>query len=211
MDNIEEGQKEPRKSCASGQNMKRNTHRLTLQQKIFCEAYVAMGPYAKAVKAAVKAGYKAPEKSIGDLMAKPEVLEYIDEMRIGARMRNNIAIDDLINEVAKIAFFDIRSCYDDLGQVLPIHLLDDVAAAAVAEANTEQRASIAGLVTETKIKARDKLAAINMLREMLGYREQQKKTIKDADGKIVSTEETNIGDSKIIFEDYSGKVNGSDL
>lgn len=198
-----EGQKEPYHKS------QKNTRRLTLQQKIFCETLVAMGPYAKLVKAAIKAGYVAPEKSIGDLMNKPEVLAYIEELRIGARMRNNITVDDLINEVAKIAFFDIRTCYDDFGQVKQIQDLDDIAAAAVAEANTAVTGipgSIAGMVTETKIKVRDKLAAINALRDMLGYKQSEMKVIKDANGSIVATEETYTGESKVIFEDYSGKV-----
>lgn len=198
-----EGQKEPY------HNSQKNTRKLTLQQKIFCEMLVAMGPYAKAVKAAMKAGYKVPEKSVGDLMVKPEVLAYIEELRIGARMRNNITIDDLINEIAKIAFFDIRTCYDEFGQVKQIQDLDDIAAAAVAEANTAVTGlpgSIAGMVTETKIKVRDKLAAINALRDMLGYKQSEMKVIKDANGAIVATEETYTGESKVIFEDYSGKV-----
>lgn len=202
-----EGQKEPY------HNSQKNTRKITLQQKIFCEMYVAMGPYAKAVKAAMKAGYAVPEKSVTDLLKKPEVLAYIEELRLGARMRNNVTIDDLINEVAKIAFFDIRSCYDELGNILPIQELDDIAAAAVSEASTENRNSIAGMITETKIKVRDKLAAINALRDMLGYKQSEVKIMKDADGKIIATEETITGESKVIFEDYSGKVktNGGDL
>lgn len=195
-----EGQKEPY------HNNQKNTRRLTLQQKIFCEMLVAMGPYAKAVKAAMRAGYKVPEKSVGDLMVKPEIIAYIEELRIGARMRNNITVDDLINEIAKIAFFDIRTCYDEFGQVKQIQDLDDIAAAAVAEANTETKNSIAGMVTETKIKVRDKLAAINALRDMLGYKQSEVKTVRDAEGKIIVTEETITGDTKVIFEDYSGKV-----
>jgi len=213
MDNIEEGQKELHKEGGPGNNMKRNTHRLTLQQKIFCEAYVSMGPYAKAVKAAVKAGYKAPEKSIGDLMAKPEVQEYIDKMRLEARMRNNITIDDLINETAKIAFFDIRSVFnEETGKLKLVKDMDDVAAAAIAEINTDQWDSIdESNVTETKkVKLRDKLAAITMLRDMLGYRdkEKEKKTLKDAEGNIVGSEETEyITESQVVFKDFSGKVN----
>src|SRR5579859_6030938 len=100
--------------------------RLTLQQKIFCERYVGMGVLVNGVKAAVLAGYKVPQISSQQLLKKPEIIEYIDRLRYETRLRNNITIDDLINEYAKIAFADIRELYDEENKLKDIKEMDDM-------------------------------------------------------------------------------------
>lgn len=201
----------PKKRRGPQQKMQNNRLRLNLQQKMFCEAYVAMGPNARYVKAAAKVGYVNPRDAGVKLIAKPEVLAYIEELRRSARLRNNIEIDDIISEYAKIAFFDIREMYDpETGELKAVKDWDDIAGAAIGSVSVDTRFSqVEGVtITTAKIAPRDKLIALNGLRDMLGYKEREKKVIKDGAGNIIGTEETERipVQAKVIFEDHSGKA-----
>jgi len=177
--------------------------KLTLQQRIFVEHYVTSGPYANATKSAAYAKYKMPHISGNDLLTRKPVIEFIDKMREETRMRNNITIDDLINEYAKIAFADPRELYDEDGNLLPIHKLNDVLAGAISTIEQEEIRILGESVgTLKKIKRYDKMTALNALREMLGFKSAEMIIRRGPDGRILETEETvNPDEHKVIFED----------
>lgn len=189
------------------------THaRLSLQQKIFCEKYVGMGVLVNAVKAAVLAGYKVPHVSAPALLKKPEVQAYIDQLRYETRLRNNITIDDIINELAKIAFADIRELYDEENKLKDIKDMDDICAAAIKDFEVEKRYMSGDSddmmnIETTKVRRYDKLNALNALRECLGFKQREMTIKRDAQGKIIETEETVDPDvNKVVFEDNSGET-----
>src|SRR5882724_3724912 len=89
----------------------RPNEKLTERQRLFCEEYIAQGPLTSPVKAAEKAGYSSPHTVAYQIMRKPLVVAYLEKRNAEARLRTNIQVDDLIEELAKIVFFDPRSLY----------------------------------------------------------------------------------------------------
>lgn len=193
---------------------------INLQEKLFCEFYVAQAPYFHLGKAATAAGYSKPQSAGSRLMIKPAIQAYIEDLRRKAAMRNNIRLDDIINELAKIAFRDIRGYYTEDGQLKKITDLTDKEAAAlegweVDEIKEWLEGNSVVVGVNKKIKLTDKLKALDMLRDCLGFKEMQKsKTIRrNAQGEVIETETTEgvSQDDKIIFEDHTGGTPNADL
>jgi len=191
---------------------------LTNQQMLFCEAYVRQAPLFNARQAAIRAGYSPTSAgTIGpELLIKEPVKEYIEELRKNAALRNHITLDDIINELAAIAFFDPARLYDEKGNVIDIHKLDPIITRAIGTIEREEVSDWTGKETVTwRVKPLDKIAAMQLLMECLGYKHKGVMVKRDATGKIIETEETEtgrqIGDSKVIFEDYSENANPSDI
>lgn len=182
---------------------------LSMRERLFCEHYVTAGPLARPIKSAAFAGYKAPQISGNQLLRRPAVQAYIDNLRIETRLRNNITVDDIINELMKIAFADIRLLYNEDGSMKPIHELDaDIAATIKDVESREERDKDTGEIIETtirKVTRADKLNALSQLRDMLGFKQREIMVRKDAQGNVLETLEK-VGDDphKVIFEDNSG-------
>lgn len=183
--------------------------RLTEQQRKFCENYMSMGVFTNLEKAARDAGY-AELRSAGAIFKLPQVQEYLDHLRFEARQRTNISIDDVIRETAKIAFFDIRRLVDKNGKFIPLQDLDDITAAAIKSIKVDQ--DFDPLVDEIQngkstVEIHDKIVALKMLQELLGYKNNQIMTIKrDANGKVIETQqqiEGGAGQHEVIFTDNS--------
>ena len=175
---------------------------LNLQQKTFCELYVSQPLDERAIDAAKKAGYA--EKSIvtttSVLLKRPDIQTYISELRVAARLRSDITLDRIIDEYAKVAFFDIRTIYDERGNMKPVHELDDIAAAAIASIEVE-RDNVLTWTDTVRIRTRDKLQALDRLRECLGFKLQMQKTeTRDAQGNLIQTETTQLIDLPIVFK-----------
>jgi len=66
------------------------------------------------------------------LKKQPAIQAAIIEAMEAASKRAEITQDDILRELGKIAFQDIRKLYDPAGNLLPVHLLDDDTAASVA-------------------------------------------------------------------------------
>lgn len=186
---------------------------LNLQQKLFCEIYVHQAPFFNSGKAYREAGYSDSSRQGSTLLRRPAIAAYIEELRYAACLRNNITLDDIINQYARIAFFDPRSIYDETGKLLKMIDFDDVAATAIASYDQEEiGAGEYNIGTLKKVKPYDRIVALDRLRECLGFKEKMVKTKRDAEGKLLETEETEFsGDTKIIYEDHSGKLNDEDI
>lgn len=188
--------------------------RLSLQEKIFCEAYIAMSPMPNLIKCAVRAGYKQPNASATQLMGRPHVVDYIDALRADARRRNNVTVDDIISEYMKIAFSDIREMFDEQGNLIPIHKLNDVVAASIKHFEIDEEGSADDVFSSRtkKISRHDKLTALNALRELLGFKEREVKIKRDAAGNVIETEETvNPDRHEVIFTDNSLPTTDGDM
>lgn len=181
---------------------------ITAQQMHFCEIYVSNVPFTNPRQAALEAGYS--EGAFGYYLLKtPKIQAYIKELREEARMRLNVTIDDCIKVVAKIAFADIRDLYDEHNNLKNIRDLDDMTAAAVSSIEVGEEKDIMADIKTTRtisVKFRDKLSAVKLLTEMLGYKENELKIMRDSVGRIIGTEESVkglIAPHKVIFTDNS--------
>lgn len=190
--------------------------KLTIRELAFCQIYIAQAPFFNATKAAKEAGYAEARNKSWTLLQLDIVKEKIAELREAAAIRNNIKLDDIINQYANKAFFDIREIYDEEGKLMPVKEFSDRAAVnvigveveAIYEGFGKERIQIGEL---KKVKISDQtIVALDRLRECLGWKEKEKKVKRDAEGKIIETEETESGpvEDKVIFEDHSGKVSG---
>lgn len=195
-------------AMTGGQAPPERGSKLNLQKKLFVEAYVAQAPMFNATKAATLAGYKDAVQSGYQLLRRKDIQEYIDQLRYAARLRNNITLDDVINVYAKIAFFDPRSIYDEQGAMIKVSEFDDVAAMAISVIKSEElTAGEFNIGRTTEIKPYDRIAALDRIRECLGWKDKERKVTRDGHGNIIQTEDTEqVTEDKIIFEDHSGEV-----
>lgn len=170
---------------------------LNKRQRQFVEEYLID---LSGTHAAIRAGYSAKTASriSQELFSKPHVAEAVRKGMEERAKRNKISQDRVLQEYAKIAFFDPRRLYDDQGNLVPIqNLPEDVAAAiagvdvvvgkksdvAVAEAAAEAAggASSTTAITTTvrKIKLVDKKGALDSLARHLGmFLDKSEVTIK---------------------------------
>lgn len=75
---------------------------------------------------------------------------------------------NVLSELARIAFFDIRNLFDDQGRPLPVQKLDEVTAAAISSIKVQQLGKADGFATVIEYKLNDKLKALDKLARYLG-------------------------------------------
>ena len=103
---------------------------LTGKQKRFVEEYLID---LNATQAAIRAGYSAKTAySMGQrLLKEAEIQTAIQEAMNIRADRTQITQDNVLNELSKIGFSDIRKAFDDDGRLLPVHMLPDSIAPAI--------------------------------------------------------------------------------
>ncbi len=148
---------------------------LTPKQKIFADEYLIDLNATRAYKVAyprVKKDTVAATNG-GRLLRNAEVENYIDERMKEREKRTEITQDRVLQELAKLGFFDIRKLFDDSGKPLDITGLDDETAACIAGLEvmdvyegTGEDKEFAGYVKKYKLS--DKLKALELLGRHLG-------------------------------------------
>ena len=105
-------------------------NKLTSKQKRFCEEYLID---LNATQAAIRAGYsKKTARSIGnENLTKPDVQNHLRELQNKVQERNEITIDEVVNELATIGFFDIAECYNADGTLRNVNEMSERARKAV--------------------------------------------------------------------------------
>jgi len=103
---------------------------LNEQRKRFCEEYVID---LNGKQAAIRAGYsaKTAEVKASSLLSIVKVQDYIAELRAKQQLRTSITSDMVINELAKLAFSDIRDIYDDNGNLIAVNELPESVSATI--------------------------------------------------------------------------------
>lgn len=103
---------------------------LTPKQQRFVDEYLID---LNATAAYKRAGYVAEgnsaEVNASRLLSNAKVAEYVHEAMKLREKRTHITQDRVLQELARIAFFDIRKLYGADGSLKPMHELDDEAAA----------------------------------------------------------------------------------
>ena len=143
-------------------------HGLSAQEQVFVREYVATGNQTRAAREA----WGIAEPRTANMYARRALSRQVIKDKLAELGRpileaQQVTAQRVMLELARIAFADVRSLYDANGNLLPVHLLDDDTAAAVAsiEAETTMRGKgdQATPVTTIKVKRADKVAALNML------------------------------------------------
>lgn len=109
------------------------------------------------------------------LLAREDVQDYLQKLRESLSEKTGITQERVLQEIAKIAFSDIRNYYQDDNNLKPICDLDDNEAAALAsvksyEENMPGTSIVVGMNRE--IKLYDKLAGLEKLARHLGMYEK---------------------------------------
>jgi phage terminase small subunit len=149
---------------------------LNAKQQRFVDEYLTD---LNATQAAIRAGYSAKTASeqAYDLLRKPQIQELISERQQDRKQRTEITQDRVLQELARLAFLDIRRAFNDDGSLKPINELDDDTAAAIAGMDIVEMAGAAGMgpdgvdhipLQTKKIKLAEKKGAIELLMRHMG-------------------------------------------
>lgn len=150
---------------------------LNLKQQQFVAEYLVD---LNATQAAIRAGYSA--KTAGsqgfDLLKKPEIAAAIAAAQQERGKRTEITADRVLQELGRIAFFDLRKLYRPDGSLKAMHELDDDAAAVLAGVDVVEMQGSAEMGGEDgikhipeytkKVKIPDKVAALGLAMRHLG-------------------------------------------
>jgi phage terminase small subunit len=138
---------------------------LTPKKKRFAKEYIVD---LNQTQAAIRAEY-SPRSAYAQgcrLMKDAEVVEYIQVLMDKRSKRTEITADRVLEEIARIAFFNVKSLHDpNTGLLKNILELDDVQSAALAEvtetsAMDEERGAV---VINKKYKLYDKVKSLEQL------------------------------------------------
>jgi phage terminase small subunit len=150
---------------------------MTPKQQRFVEEYLID---LNATKAAERAGYsaKTANEQGARLLANVSVRSAIEDAKAARSERTHITQDRVLQELARIAFFDLRKLYREDGALKAMHELDDDAAAVLAGVDVVEMAG--GMKVEVdgemqhvpmytkKTKIPDKVAALGLAMRHLG-------------------------------------------
>jgi phage terminase small subunit len=141
--------------------------KLTMKQEKFSVEFVKNGGNAsKAYRATYNASKMKPEtvwRKAAELMGNGKVAARINALRMELNRKLEISAENALKEIAKIAFFDIRKLFDETGSLIPIHKLEEDAAAAIASLDVVTKMNGEHSVCIVKIKLWDKNAALEKL------------------------------------------------
>lgn len=141
---------------------------LSDKQKLFCDEYLID---LNATQAAIRAGYsKKTAYSSGQRLLKDVEVQKWVQFRMEERgKRTEITQDRVLEEYAKLAYFDPQKLYDENGNLLPVNKLDKDVAAALIGVDVTESIIDGNVVTLTKkVKYSDKKGALDSLARHLG-------------------------------------------
>lgn len=175
--------------------------KLPQRQLRFVEEYLLE---LNATKAAIKAGYsEKTARQIGSRLLTNMAIKSVINQRLKKQGDKNEELKQkVINEIGRIAFFDVRKAFDNEGKPLPVHQLDDDTAASIAGIEVEVEHSKTRKINEDgedvgdsiqteiarthKFKLADKHSALATLARHLGMFDKDKvKVTGDKDHPVV--------------------------
>lgn len=162
---------------------------LNPKQQKFADEYLID---ANSRQAVIRAGYspKHAKHQAYYLMRHPAVLQYLADKRTALGEATGIKAQAVLERYAAIAFFDIRTLYDEHQNLIPLHQLSPATAAAIAAVETLEKKDGTGKLV--KVRLHDKIDALNALAKHLGLFEKHNVQQKEEDRTIVF-----IGDMEI--------------
>src|SRR5690606_7990587 len=144
--------------------------------------------------ASIRAGYS--ENSAAEIgcenLIKPNIQKYIEFLNQERQLNTGITAKRVIEELAKIAFSDIRNVLTVDNALADVKQLDDDSAAAIASIKVTEDKSMGEVIGETKeVKLWDKLRALDSLGKHFGIFEKD-----NSQGKPTQTTVINLGEGK---------------
>ncbi|HEY8161721.1 MAG TPA: terminase small subunit [Methylocystis sp.] len=144
--------------------------KLTPRQARFVEEYLKD---LNATAAYIRAGYRSrgnsAEANAARLIRNDKVAEVIEKAKTERSKRNNIDADRVLQELARIAFFDIGKAFTPDGALKPLDEMDEDTRRALAGLEVVSLTSDGEHVgTLKKVKIADKLGALDRLARHLG-------------------------------------------
>lgn len=160
---------------------------LTAKQQRFCDEYLID---LNATEAAIRAGYsiKTARSIASENLTKPNIQKFISEQKEKISEELQVTREQVIAQYIKIGFFDIRTIYDDNGNLKPIKEVDDNAAAAIGGVETMELVSgkdSVHIADIKKVKIRDSKAALDSICKVMGFNAPEKVAQTDTKGKDV--------------------------
>lgn len=158
--------------------------KLTAKQTQFVAEYLID---LNATQAAIRAGYskKTASETGFENLRKPQIAIAISEAQEKRGLRTTVTADRVIQEIARIAFFDPRKMFGAGGQPLEVTDLDDDTAAAIGGLDvleewdgSGENKVLRGYVKKYKIA--DKNSALEKLAKHLGLYEMDNHQKTDA-------------------------------
>jgi phage terminase small subunit len=128
------------------------------KQKKFIDEYLVD---LNATQAAVRAGYAKPNQQGPRLLVNVGVQAALSEAMKARAGRIELRQDDVVREIARMAFSDIRKVFNADGSVKRVHEMDDATAASVSSVEFYPEGGY-------KIKLWDKNSAADKLMKHLG-------------------------------------------
>jgi len=158
-----------------------NNFGLSDKRLLFAQEYMVD---LNGAQAAIRAGYSkgSAASQASRLLTDANIQSYITERRKERAEKLEASADNVINEVVKLAFHDIRDMYDKKGNLKPIPELDDMTAATISsfkvklEKSGEDQYDII-----QEYKRYDKLKALELLAKLIGLLD--KDPVKDLSAK----------------------------
>lgn len=148
----------------------------TDKQRAFVDEYLID---FNGTQAAIRAGYssKTANEQAAGLLAKLSIQKLLAERKAARVQRTEITQDRVLQELARLAFLDIRKAFNEDGSLKPIQDLDDETAAAIAGIDVVEMAGAAGIggdgiehipLQTKKIKLAEKKGALELLMRHMG-------------------------------------------
>lgn len=150
---------------------------LTPKQERFTQEYLID---LNATQAAIRAGYseRTANEQGARLLANVSVRSAIEAAKAARAERTHITQDRVLQELARIAFFDLRTLYREDGSLKAMNELDDDAAAVLAGVDVVETKGNAAMGGEDglrhipefvkKVKIPDKVGALGLAMRHLG-------------------------------------------
>ena len=140
---------------------------LTEKQKRFCDQYLI---HLNATQAYIDAGYSTHRRTSAStegsrLLGNLNIQIYLKKRMDEIQRRTEITQDRVLNEYAKIAFFDPRKLLQEDGRPLKISKLDDESAGAIAGLDVSEDTMGFDI---TNYKIANKLGALDSIARHLG-------------------------------------------
>lgn len=161
---------------------------MTEMQKRFCEEYVKD---FNGSAAAIRAGYsgKASRTKASQLLATPGLQSYLSELIGKVQERNEIEVDELVQELKKVAFSDMADFYDENNEIRKVKDIPKDARAALEMYQDDLTPMKFGTKKSRRIKLNSKLDAIEKLMRYLGAYEKDNKQKGEIDLTTKSTDD----------------------
>lgn len=160
---------------------------LTDKQEMFCQQYLID---FNGTQAAIRAGYskESAQQIASENLLKPLVQSKIAELKLDVMGAVGITQAKVYQELARLAFFDIRKVYTDSGSLMPVKDIDDDSAAAIAgikvfdEFGIDEEGNRIKTGETVEVKLINKVSALENIIKIAGWAAATKTELTGANG-----------------------------